>query len=209
MPAVSKVDICNRALQKLGAKRISAIDEASVPARACNLAYDIVRRSELRKNVWGFSIKRAQLAADSPAPTWGRQNSFSLPSDYLLLAQGYPELLSQDANVIGYTVAFTAAFSGEKDWVIEGQKIVTNDAAPLNVRYVYDVTDTTLFDAIFTESFATALGFEMCEELTQSNTKKAALGEAYKSLIDLARRQNSIEVAPADPPPDTWLTCRS
>ena len=79
----SVVDICNRALQKLGAKRISALAEASSSARAVNLAYTIIRQAELRKFDWNFAITRVQLAADSPAPTWGRTNSFTLPNDFL------------------------------------------------------------------------------------------------------------------------------
>ncbi len=209
MPAVSNVDICNRALQKLGAPRISTLNDSNPSARAVKLAYDIVRRSELRKRVWNFSIMRASLAADSPAPTWGRQNSFTLPSDFIRLAESYPESLTNDINVIGVTVAFTAQFTGQKDWVLEKNKIVTNDSDPLQIRYVQDITDTTLFDPIFSEALSTAIAFEIAEELTQSNTKKTALGQHYMSLIEEAKSANSIEVAPADPPPDTYLACRN
>jgi hypothetical protein len=209
VPAITSTDICNRALQKLGAKRIATLSESSVSARAVNLAYDIVRKSELRKRVWNFSIERDSLAADSPVPTWGRQNSFTLPSDFIRLAESYPEDLTSDSNAIGVSVAFTATFTGQKDWVIEQAKILTNDTAPLQIRYVMDVTDTTLFDPIFSEALSTAIAFEICEELTQSNTKKAALGQAYLALIEEAKLANSIEVAPADPPPDTWLAARN
>ncbi len=205
----SKTDICNRALQKLGARRISSVTDQTPSARACDLAYDIVRQSELRKYDWNFAIKRVQLAADVPAPDWGRQNSFTLPSDYIKLTNTYPEDLTNDVNVVGVTVAFTAQFTGLKDWVIEGKAIVTNDEAPLQVRYISDVTDTSQFDSLFVESFANALAYEMCEELTQSNTKKSDIAGAYKISIDEAKKASSIEIAPADPPPDTWLACRS
>lgn len=209
MPSITNTDICNRALQKLGAKRIASLNEASPSARAVNLAYDIVRRSELRKRVWNFTIQRDSLAADSPAPTWGRQNSFTLPSDFLRLAESYPEQLTNDINVVGVTVAFTASFTGMKDWVIEQNKIITNDEAPLQIRYVMDVTDTTLFDPLFSEALSTAIAFEICEEITQSNTKKEAMGRHYMAIIDEAKLANSMEVAPADPPPDTWIACRN
>ena len=209
MPAITSTDICNRALQKLGAKRIATLAEASPSARAVNLAYDVVRRAELRKRVWNFSIQRASLAADVTPPAWGRQNSFTLPSDFLRLAESYPEDLTNDVNVVGVSVAFTASFTGMKDWVIEQNKIVTNDEAPLQIRYVQDITDTTLFDPLFSESLSTAIAFEICEEITQSNTKKQALGQHYLALIDEAKLANSMEVAPADPPPDTWLAARS
>ncbi len=205
----SKTDICNRALQKLGARRISSISDETPSGRACNLAYDIVRKSELRKYDWNFAITRVSLAADVPAPDWGRQNSFTLPSDYIKLTNSYPEALTSDANVVGVTVAFTAEFTGQKNWVIEGRSILTNDTAPLQVRYIADITDTSEFDSLFVESFANALAYEMCEELTQSNTKKSDIAQAYKISIEEAKKAASIEIAPADPPPDTWLACRS
>ncbi len=208
--APSEVDVCNRALQKLGAKRIASLTEASVSARAVNLAYPIVRRSELRKYPWNFAITRVQLAADSPAPTWGRQNSFTLPNDFITLANIYPETLYNDINTVGVTVAFTAESTGMSDWVIEaGNKIVTNDSAPLNVRYIADITDTTQWDTIFVEVLATALAYEVCEELTQSNSKKQALGVEYDRLINEAKHSASIEIAPNDPPADTWITVRN
>lgn len=208
--ATSVTDICNRALQKLGAKRISAITDQTPSGRACNLAYPIIRKSELRKYDWNFSITRDSLAADSPAPTWGRQNSFTLPANFIKLAESYPEDLTTDVNVVGVSVAFTAQFTGMKDWVIEaGNKIVTNDEAPLQIRYVADITDTTTWDSIFCEVVSTAMAIEMCEELTQSNTKKAALAEEYKMLINDAKHASSIEIAPADPPPDTWISVRN
>jgi len=209
LPAISSTDICNRALQKLGAKRIATLNDASPSARAVNLAYDIVRRAELRKRVWNFSIQRASLSADAIPPSWGRQNSFTLPPDFLRLAESYPEQLTNDVNVVGVTVAFTAEFTGMKDWVIEQNKIVTNDDAPLEIRYVQDITDTTLFDPLFSEALSTAIAFEICEELTQSNTKKQAMGQHYLAIIDEAKLANSMEVAPADPPPDTWLAARN
>lgn len=205
----SVTDVCNLALQKLGAKRISALTDQSPSARACNLLYDSARRAELRKYDWNFAIKRAQLAADTPAPTWGRQNSFTLPSDYIKLTNGYPEELAANQNVVGLTVAFTANMTGLKDWVIEGKAIVTNDQGPINVRYISDVTDTTLWDSLFVQTVACAMALGMCEELTQSNTKKADIGKEYLATIDEAKKQSSIEVAPADPPPDIWLACRS
>lgn len=207
--SVSVTDVCNLALGKVGSKPISAITDSSPQARALNNVYAIVRQSELRKNVWNFAIARTQLSADSPAPDWGRQNSFTLPSDFLRLADPYPETLTNDINVVGVTVAFTAMFTGLRDWVIEGRTIVTNDQAPLNVRYVYDVTDTSLWDALFVQVMGASLAYEICEILNQSNTKKETLAAEYKDRISQAKLANSIEIAPADPPPDTWLSARS
>ena len=54
----SEVDICNRALSKLGAARITSLTEDSVNARACNAMYESVRDAELRAHPWNFAMKR-------------------------------------------------------------------------------------------------------------------------------------------------------
>ncbi len=191
--AVSEVDICNRALQKLGAKRITSLNDDSTNARSCNAAYAIIRDAELRAHTWNFAIERAELAADATAPAWGRANAYQLPSDFLAMAEDYPEDNRND-----------------KDWIIEGQKILSDDSDPIYIRYVKRVTDTGTFDALFVEALATKLALELCEEITQSNTKKEGLRADYSEAIKTARRMNAIKQKPsAEPPTDSWLTVRS
>jgi hypothetical protein len=55
------VDIANQALQFCGARRITTMADASVNAAAVNFCYDQMRRNELRRNTWGFSVRRAVL----------------------------------------------------------------------------------------------------------------------------------------------------
>jgi hypothetical protein len=57
----SAVDIVNRALQRIGAKRIGLLTDTSRNAAEASACYDKLRRAELRRNVWVFSIKRAAI----------------------------------------------------------------------------------------------------------------------------------------------------
>jgi hypothetical protein len=184
--------MANRALQKLGAKRIVSLSDDTVAARACNVAFEPVKLALLRKHIWSFSIKRASLAADATAPDWGKAYSYTLPSDWIKMADDYPE---DNFNT--------------KDWEIEGRKIFTDDAAPLYIRYIYNVTDPNEMDALFRELFSTELALELCEELTQSNTKKAALETDAEKILRESRKANAIEKISAQPPEDTWLTVRA
>ncbi len=187
----SVVEICNRALQKVGAQRIVSITDDNVRARACNAAYEVLRDGELRANVWNFSIARAELAEDATTPAWGRAAAYTLPADWLRMAPQYPE----DNTV-------------EPDWQIEGKKIITDDSAPIYLRYVYKVTDPNEMDVLFRELLAATLAIEICEELTQSNTKKDALKAERKEILAMAKRTNSIENVSVVSPDDGWLTCR-
>lgn len=187
----SKVEIGNRALQLLGAKRIVSLTEDSRNARAINAAYEPVKKAELRKHTWGCATKRVQLAADATPPAFDRANYFTLPADYIRLLPPDPEA---NYNTL--------------DWVIEGKKIVTNDSAPLNVRYIYDVTDPNEMDVLFREAFAARLAMELCEEITQSNSKMSTAMAKYDETINEAKRANAIEKASEKPPEDDWVTVR-
>lgn len=61
MAFAAPVDIGNQALQFCGARRMVALSDASVNANAVNFCYDQVRRTELRRNTWGFSVRRCIL----------------------------------------------------------------------------------------------------------------------------------------------------
>lgn len=188
----SKVEIANRALQILGAKRIVSLTEDSRNARAIAAAFEPVKRAELRKHPWSFAVKRVQLAADATAPLFTRSNSFPLPSDFIRLLPPDPEANFNDL-----------------DWTIEGRNIITNDSAPLNVRYIYDVTDPNVFDVLFREVMAAKLAEQLCEEITQSNTKVVNAQAFYKEIVAEAKRSNAIEKVADKPPEDTWVTVRN
>lgn len=189
--ANSAVEICNRALQKLGAGRINDLAEDDRNAREMNLAYDPVREAELRKHRWNFSLERVQLAADATEPAFGRARSFTLPADCLKVVPPYPE-----QNL------------ASRDWVIENGKIYTNDSSPLDVRYVKNIETVADMDALFAEALACKLAVETCEALTQSNTKKADLKDDYKTAIQDAKKANAIEVVPQETPDDPWIAAR-
>lgn len=61
MPFLDSLDIANKALQHLGETRITSVDEDSKNNSSMAFAYDKLRRPELRRNLWKFSIKRAAI----------------------------------------------------------------------------------------------------------------------------------------------------
>lgn len=200
----SVVEICNRALQKLGAQRITALTENSKNARACLTCYEALRDAELRKHRWSFSIKRFQLAASATAPLFGRQTAYPLPAGALKLLDPDPNW-----NFSGdYASSNTGNNNSALDFIIEGTEILSDQAAPLNVRLVMKQDDPNKMDPLFREALAAKMALEMCEEITQSNTKKESLREDYKTAIADAKKANGIEVPPQMPPIDSWLTAR-
>jgi hypothetical protein len=196
----SEVEIANRALTKLGAARIISFGDDNKQARSISSMFDIVRDSELRAHIWSFSVKRVALPALVSTPDWGYDLQYEVPSDYLRLLQVND--FYNGPSLDDYRNAATA------DYVLEGRKILTNFGAPLKVRYIARVEDTTMWDTNFVEAFACKLAFELAEDLTQSNQKKDTAYNEYKIAIMTAVRSASIEQPAQDLPDNSWLLSR-
>jgi hypothetical protein len=151
----------------------------------------MLRQAELRKHPWSFAIQRFPLPASATPPSFGVANYFPLPTGWLKVLP--PDPIDN---------------FGDRDWIIEGGKIVSNASAPLNVRLVMDTTDTTLMDPAFCEALSARMAFEMCEALTQSTSKQQACVTAYKDAVAEGRKANAIEKVPQDAPVDDWITTR-
>lgn len=84
--AVSKTDICNLALARVGAQTIMDIDDAdSKGARACKNAFESTIREVSRCAIWNTLKARAALAELSTAPAFGWAKQFQLPTDFIRL----------------------------------------------------------------------------------------------------------------------------
>lgn len=197
----SDADIANWALTKLGSStKIAALTDNSVEAVAINGVYHRIRRAELRKRHWSFAIKRGSLPALSSAPTWGFDYAYQLPTDYLRMMQvgeyivvpSLSDYTSQDAS----------------PYAIEGQTICTDFTAPLSIRYVGDITDSSLFDDLFVEAFAAKIAYECCEQITQSTGKRQVCSQDYAAAINQAARVGAIEKPPAPILDDSWVIAR-
>ncbi|WP_207625639.1 hypothetical protein [Paenalcaligenes suwonensis] len=194
--AVSKVAIANRALTKLGAARIIALDDDSKASNTMDSMFDIVCEAELRANVWHFAKARAELPALSERPAFGYSHQFQLPADYLRIVQvGSPQFVG------------TPGIKGR--YSIEGRRILIDHEGPLRVRYIRKISDPTLFDALFVEALACRLAAESCEAITNSNSKKQAMWEEYGQALTVARRANAIERPALAMSDDTWLEARN
>lgn len=186
----SPVEIANAALTKLGAPLITSFTEATPEAKTCNECYDRLRQVELRKHRWSFAIQRFQLAADVAIPLFNFQKQYSLPAGVL-------RVLDPDPNE-------NTTYNRQ----IEGNKILTQEPAPLDVRFVMDITDCNLMDPLFRDALSARMALEMCEKMTQSNQKKMSLKDDYKDAIAEAKRINAIELPPQVAPTDDWLLTR-
>ena len=66
----SVVEICNNALNQLGASTILSLTEDSKNARLCNARYESIRNAVFRSHAWNCLMARQELAADTYAYAW-------------------------------------------------------------------------------------------------------------------------------------------
>lgn len=196
----SQVDICNRALIKVGAGQITSITDNTKAARILSSLWDTVRKSELQKRFWNFALQRTTLPALADTPAWGFGYQYQLPTDFLKLQQ------INDLFIAPGMADYRS--SDDSAWAIEGQSILTDFGAPLKIRYVRDITDTGLFDPLFVEAMACKLAVEACYAINQSRDGVRQAQDDYKMAVKEAALSNAIAKPPQGLLDDSWMMGR-
>lgn len=196
----SETDIANIAITLLGGDRIASIDDDVQNARDAKALFATSRDALLGGYNWCFAMDRAQLVALSTAPAFGFDYQYNFPADCLRIVFVGDYYVGIDLT--DYRGAPTELFT------IEGRRILTGLAAPLNLRYVKRVEDTGLFDPCFVKSFGCQLASDMCEAMTQSDTKRDRAEKALGHELSKAVRANAIQLPPQKLADDEWLMSR-
>lgn len=201
--AVAQTDICNTALALLGKPVIASLTDNSDAARVLSTQYDIVRRNILAgRSAWLFAVRRASLPALSTAPVSGPYTTqYQLPTDLLrvlLAGDTYPSMDLSDYRM------------GPSDagYSVEGNAILCDYGSPLSLKYIADISDTTLFPPSFVMLLAAMLALACCERLRGSSSKKADCEAARKQAWIDATSSNALEKPPDIPADDTWILAR-
>ena len=167
----SVVDICNGALNQLGATTILSLTEDSKNARLCNSRYTQVRDALFRSHPWNCLQKRIQIAADTTAPAWGFSFAYTLPADCLRLLK----ILDYDSN-----------------YKVEGRKILSNTSS-MKILYVARVTDPNEYDELLRETLSASLGADIAFGVTSNNQTATNMYNLFKEKLRDARFVDSTE----------------
>ena len=195
----SVVDLCNRALDLLGAANITALTENSKEARLCNGNFDDVRDAVLRSHPWNIAITRKNLAADSTAPAFGFSFQFSLPTDPFCL-----RVLSFWNSNVNNDVA---AYDSNVMFKIEGRKILSNEDT-CNIIYIGRITDTEQYDSLLNKAISARLAAEIAYNITGSNSVAANMLSVYEARLKEAKGVDSMEGFPEQPQADDFTNIR-
>lgn len=187
----SQTGICNIAMRKLGAARITSIQDGTEQANILLDIYDSCLDAELAAHPWTFASTRALIPADAVAPPFGWARTFPKPKGFLKMIE------------VGDHWVFYRSDRGPL-FTVEGNAILTDASSPLRIRYVQRMTNPGDLVPLFVQSFACRLAAESAEAITQNLSKREQAWNEWKESIRLAKRTNDIELPPQPNLPASW-----
>ena len=167
----SEVDICNGALNQLGASTILSLTEDSKNARLCNARYTQIRDSIFRSHLWNCLMRRVELAKDTATPSWGFSYQFTLPADCLRVV-----------TILNY----------DYDYKIEGRKILANHGT-VKIQYVARITDPNQYDELLRECISAGLAADIAYGITSSNPVSSNMYALFQDKLREARFVDATE----------------
>ena len=166
----SVVNMCNSALNLLGASTIAALTDDTKNARLCNQRYEPVRSRVFRSHAWNCLHKRLQLAQNSTAPVVEYDHAYALPSDCL--------------RVLKIHNGSTDSIASALDYKLEGRNIVT-DIDTVFLIYIALDTDPNNYDTYLRES----ISHQLSADLAYAITNNATLANQYMARADERLRE--------------------
>ncbi len=169
----SVVNMCNSALNLLGASTITALTDDTKNARLCNQRYEPVRNRVFRSHAWNCLHKRVQLAQNSTAPIIEYTYAYALPSDCL--------------RVLKIHNGSTDSIATALDYKLEGRNIVT-DEGTIYLVYIALDTDPNNYDSYLREAVSHQLAADLCYAITNN----ATLANQYMTRADERLREAGL-----------------
>lgn len=179
MAALTPEDVANMALALLDEQPITSLDEDVKSARLLNLHYDVTREAELTKHAWVFAILTADLTA-TDLGSGTLQYQYGLPDDCLR-----PLPLTYDGDPTGIPIS----------WRQESGLFYSDQAGPLTLRYIANLTDPNDWDALFTDVVTAALAVKIALPITHKSGMVELARNAYSQAVADAMRVNAIQTA--------------
>lgn len=165
----SKVELCNLALTRIGASRITTLGDTTVEAKDCNAIYDIIAKQTMSLGTWPSVVRRASLAQLSETPEYEFTYAYQLPTD--------PKCLR--------ILSINEFKRGEIPFAIEGSTLLC-DESTVKIKYLAYITDPESYDIYLEQAVVDRLTAELTYKMTgQTSAYRAALEYANGHARDL------------------------
>ena len=171
---MTKIDICNHALLKIGANNIASLDidsntdNATVQsAKLCNIFFDQALEEVLRSYKWNSALKRKKLSRLNETPAFRFQYKYQLPNDCIRVINVYDNKEGQDDRT---------------EFVIEGKQILC-DYTEVYLSYVARIEDVNSLDAFVTQCVIQNLAIKLSVPMQLDQVMQNNLIKEYNEVI--------------------------
>ena len=189
---VTEVEVCNRALIKVGCKTINALSETGKRATTCAVFLPQVVDEVLADHNWNFATGYAQLEKLGTAPLFEFDNAYSMPLDCVKVRQ-------MDDETAEFEVV-----SGE-----DGQtRVLYTDEDPALIKYTRRITTASAWPPKFVEAVACKLAAELAVPLTSSTKLEQSMMTKYVNALASAQDVDSSEGLTDPERDDSWIRAR-
>lgn len=193
MGAVSnEVEICNLALLRINQTPITALNENSMQAKACDKSYVQSRQSLLSQYSWTFAIETAIPSLVNDRKIRENENEQQYNARVLELFQyGYKfQFPNECLRIISIYNSFGSELSAnnpiKSPWNIQKKHIFT-DYPSIYVKYIKDTVDVTSFSPQFIDCFILDLAIRLTKYFNDSTTYLQQLKADYDAQFALAK----------------------
>lgn len=166
------IDLCNMALGRIGAGRITALTEETNEAIYCNLWYEQTRNEVLRSRAWKSCTELQTLAQLSTTPIFGWSYQYQMPTDprAIRIISVYPSS--------GY----------------ERQgRLLLSDESSLSLKYVAEVSDPNNLDEILAEVITLRLAVKLAKAVANDKELSKDLLREYLAIYQLAKQADGAD----------------
>ena len=186
----SETDINNLIAGHLGQDEVLTAPAQGPLGAAIAQFWDTARRRTLRANTWHCARKRVALPATSSPPAFGYGYAMNLPGDFIRLVD------ISSPGVDDY-----------RDYTREGNQILAN-VAPLNIVYVYDLTELADWDDDLAMAFSLMLASMAAVKVTGDASLGDDLLRRFEREYEDAAQADGMEDPPLEFAEDSWINAR-
>ena len=188
------VEIANTALARVGNEDILSLgDTDDQNARVVNRHFNATVREVLRSHRWSSATTRASLNRLTAAPAFGWKYQFQLPNNFV-----------RAVYLNGAEV-----WEPIEDWVIEEDRVLTDETTASLVYIYYDGTTTTKFDDLLAEAISLKLAYKIGPVLTGDPAIARQLLTQYDLALATAKTSDGQETGSNENHPLEHLLARS
>ena len=175
---LTKIDLCSRALVKVGANSITSFDDGTTEAEVAASLYSITCDAILSAHPWNFATQHVILLKLATLPLADFIFAFQIPLDCL-------RVLSAGHNGRGQGITYK---------IYKGQ--IYADTDEITITYISQLYEEN-FPPFFCMALISRLAAEFCIPLTDNTSRWMALQELAEAELRRAKLIDSQEDTPA------------